>query len=208
MKGLHRQVWGCAEGRVPLPYGRGSLFYSKSFPGSKPPYVGITLSSGGEVAYREAPDEDDPLKFQLKPAETQEIFDLVGKAGSFRRPLESPAKVAFMGTKTFRLENGADKAEVKFNYTQDASAQALADWFERIAETAQRRIDVERAAKYDKLGVVQSLLELEIVLDKKRLVGAEQFLPILDRIIANDSYMHTARERAAEITSLIRNPKP
>jgi len=185
-----------------------TLFYSKSFPGSTPAYVGITLSKSGDVTYREAPDEGDPLKFPIKEMETREIFGLVEKVGWFKRPLESPAKVAFMGTKTFRLDDGADKAEVKFNYTTDASAQALADWFERISETAQRRIDLERAIKYDKLGVVQSLLELEIALDKKRLVGAEQFLPLLDRIMANESYMHTAQSRAGEIESLIRNPKP
>ena len=185
-----------------------SLFYSKSFPGSNPAYVEITLSKSGEVAYREAADEDSPIRFELKEKETEEIFALVEKAGSFKRQLESPMKVAFMGAKTFRLVNGADKSEVKFNYTQDAAAQSLADWFERMAESAGRRIDLERTAKYDKLGVVQSLLDLEIVLDKKRLLGAEQFLPLLDRISNNETYMHTARTRAAEIASLIRNPKP
>ena len=185
-----------------------TLFYSKSFPGSNPPYVEITLSKDGGVAFREAPNEDNPLQFQMKETETQEIFALVEKTGSLKRPLEAPVKVAFMGTKTFRLENGAEKTEVKFNYTQDAAGQALADWFERVTETALHRIDLERTAKYDKLGVLQSLLELEISMDKKRMVGAEQFLPLLDRIINNESYMHTARARAAEIESLIRNPKP
>jgi len=185
-----------------------TLFYSKSFPGSTPAYVEITLSKSGDVAYREAPDDDNPVKFQLKETETEEIFGLVEKAGSFKRQLEAPVKVAFMGAKTFWLGNGADKSEVKFNYTQDAAAQALADWFERMAETATRRLDLERTAKYDKLGVVQSLLELEILLDKKRLLGAEQFLPLLDRIANNESYMHTGRSRAAEIASAIRNAKP
>jgi hypothetical protein len=116
--------------------------------------------------------------------------------------------VAFMGTKTFRYENGPEKNEVKFNYTQDASAQALQDWFERMAESAQRLIDLERAAKYDKLGVVRALLLLETSLEHKRLLGQEQFLPMLDRIAKNESYMHTAQARAAEIASAIRNPKP
>ena len=184
------------------------LFYSKSFPGSVPPYVEITLTKNGDVAYREAPDEDNPIKFQLKDAETEEVFGLVEKAGSLKHDLESPAKVAFMGAKTFRYENGSEKNQVKFNYTQDASAQALQDWFERMAESAQRLIDLERAAKYDKLGVVKSLLLLETSLEHKRLLGPEQFLPMLDRIAKNESYMHTAQARAADIASAIRNPKP
>ncbi|PWU12266.1 MAG: hypothetical protein C5B51_00835 [Terriglobia bacterium] len=185
-----------------------ALFYSKSFPGSTPAYVQITLAKDGNVEYREAPDEDNPVKFQLTAAETEEVFGLVEKAGSFKRPLEAPVKVAFMGAKTFRYENGAEKNEVKFNYTQDSSGQALADWFERMAESAQRRIDLERAAKYDKLGVVKSLLLLETSLDRKRLVAPEQYLPMLDRIAKNETYMHTAQARAADIAAAIRNPKP
>jgi hypothetical protein len=77
-----------------------------------------------------------------------------------------------------------------------------------MSETAQRRIDLERAAKYDKLGVVDSLLQLQITFDRKRLVAAEQFLPLLDKLVNNESYMHTARARAAEAAAAIRAPKP
>jgi len=185
-----------------------TLFYSKSFPGSKPPYIQVTVTQSGDVEYREDPKEDDPIKFHLQDSETQEIFGVVEKAGSLKRPLEAKAKVAFMGTKTFRYENGTEKSEVQFNYTQDPSGQSLADWFERISETAQRRIDLERAAKYDKLGVVDSLLQLQISLDRKRLVAPEQFLALLDKLANNESYMHTARARAAEVAAAIRAPKP
>jgi len=183
------------------------LFYSKSFPGSVPPYVEINVDPGGAVEYREAPGEDNPVKFRLKDGEAAEVFGLAEKLGHFNQPLESPAKVAFMGTKTFRWENGGEKSEAKFNYSQDPSAQALADWFERMAESAQREIDLERAAKYDKLGVPRSLLLLRVAFDKKRLIGLEQYLPLLDRIIKNESYMHTAREQAGELADLIRADK-
>ena len=202
-------VLGClALGHAALAADSPRLFYSKSFPGSKPPFVQITLAQSGDVEYREAPDEDDPIKFRLQDTETQEIFGLVEKTGSLKRPLEAHAKVAFMGTKTFRYENGSEKNEVQFNYTQDPAAQSMADWFERMSETAQRRIDLERAARYDKLGVVDSLLQLQITLDRKRLVAPEQFLPLLDKLAANESYMHTARARAAEVAAIIRGPKP
>jgi hypothetical protein len=184
------------------------LFYSKSFPGSVPPYADITLDKTGAVEYREAPGEDNPVTFHLKDAETEEIFSLAEKLGHFNHPLEAPVKVAFMGAKTFRWENGSEKAEVKFNYSQDPSAQALLDWFERMAESAQREIELERTVKYDKLGVVNALLQLQILQDKKRVVGEEQYLPLLDRIIKNESFMHTARERAAQIAEAIRVPKP
>jgi hypothetical protein len=184
------------------------LFYSRSFPGSVPPYLQVTLEQNGDAEYREAPDEDDPLKFRLAEAEAKEVFGLAEKLEYFKHPLESPLKVAFMGAKTFRYENGDRKSEVKFNFSEDPQARELVDWFERMAESAEHRIELERTAKYDRLGVLKALLLLESAMDRKRLVGMDQYLPILDRIAKNESYMHTARERAAGIAEAIRNPKP
>lgn len=180
------------------------IFWSKTFPGSVPPYVQVTLDKAGNAEYREAVDDDQPLKFHMTDADTQTVFDLADKLDHFKHPLESPLKVAFMGTKVFRWEAGADKPEVKFNYSEDPSAQALLDWFERMAESAQERIDLERAAKYDRLGVDKALRTLWSAMDRKRLVALDQFLPMLDRIANNDSYMHTARTKAAELAETIR----
>jgi hypothetical protein len=184
------------------------LFYSRSFPGSVPAYFEVKLEQNGDAEYREAPDEDNPLKFHLTEAEAHEVFGLAEKLDYFKHPLESPVKVAFMGAKTFRYENGEGKSEVKFNYSEDPQARELVDWFERMGESAEHRIELERTAKYDRLGVLKSLLLLESAMDRKRLVGMDQYLPMLDRIAKNESYMHTARARAAEIAEAIRNPKP
>jgi hypothetical protein len=184
------------------------LFYSRSFPGSVPAYFEVKLAQNGDAEYREAPDEDNPLKFHLTEAETHAVFGLAEKLDYFKHPLESPVKVAFMGTKTFRYENGEGKNEVKFNYSEDLQARELMDWFERMGESAEHRIELERTAKYDRLGVLKSLLLLESAVDRNRLVGMDQYLPMLDRIAKNESYMHTARARAAEIAEAIRNPKP
>lgn len=180
------------------------LFYSREFPGSTPAYLQVTLLKSGDADYREAKDDDLPLKFKLSPQEVQEVFGLAEKLDHFKHPLEAPVKVAFMGTKTFGWEDGDQKAEVKFNYSTDPSAQALQDWFERMAESAEHRIDLERAAKYDHLGVFKALLLLESALDRGRLVAPDQFLPLLDRVAKNENYMHTARARAAEIAEAIR----
>ena len=112
-----------------------------------------------------------------------------------------------MGTKTFRLENGGEKHEVKFNYSDDPMARLLADWFERISESEQNFINLERAAKYDKLGVYKAVLNLEYSMERKRLVARDQFLPLLDRIAKNETYMHTARARAAAVAEAIRGEK-
>jgi hypothetical protein len=184
------------------------FFFSKSFPGSVPAYMQVTLERDGQAEYREAPDDELPLRFKLTGAETGEIYALVDKLDRFKRPLESGLKVAFMGTKTFRLEGAAEKSEVQFNYSEDADAKALWEWCERMTESAQHSISLDRAAKYDKLGVVKALTLLGSALERKRLVGLDQYLPTLDRIIKNESYMHTARARASEIAEYIRAGGP
>jgi len=158
----------------------------------------------GAGDYREDEKDDRPVHFQLTEPEVTALFDLAAKLGDFDHPLESPLKVAFMGTKTFRFVDGATKNEVKFNYSEDPSAQAMADAFERISESEQLLTSVEVAAKYDHLGVSQALLLLESAYDRKRLIDTAQYLPLLDRISKNESYMHQARLRAAALSEAFR----
>jgi hypothetical protein len=179
--------------------------YSKYFKGSVPEYVGITLERSGQVTYKESADDDRPLQFQLTPAQTAEIFDLADKLDRFKRPLESPAKVANMGMKTFIYEDGSAKNEVKFNFTEDANARVLNDWFERITESEQNYYNLERTVKFDHLGVNEVLLQIQIALEKNRLIAPQQFLPLLDRVSKNENYMHMSRERAAKLAEVFRN---
>src|SRR5207244_10742279 len=123
----------------------------------------------GAAEYKEAPDDERPLKLQLTAAEAAEMFALADKLDHFKHPLESPLKVAKMGMKTFRFENSSEKSEVSFNFSEDLDARALADWFERISETGQSYWTLERSVKYDKLGVNTALLQFNISFDKKRL---------------------------------------
>jgi hypothetical protein len=183
------------------------LFFSKSFPGSTPAYVAITVDLSGAGEYKEAADDDNPLKFQLSAADTAEMFGLADKLDRFKRPLESPLKVAKMGMKTFRFEEGGTGTEVKFNFSEDLDARLLTDWFERISETGQNYYALERAVKYDKLGVNQALLQFNIAMDRKRVVSPQLFLPMLDRVAKNATYLNMARTRAANLADSIRADK-
>jgi hypothetical protein len=182
------------------------IVYSKTFPGSTPAYIAITLERSGAGEYKEAPDDENPLEFQIKPKETDEIFALAEKLGKFTRKLESPAKVANMGMKAFRWEEGTVRNEVKFNFSEDLDARALHDWFERISESEQHLISLERTAKYEKLGVNRALLLLEAALARNRLVALDQYLPMLDRVAKNETYLNMARERARRLAEYIRTP--
>ncbi len=198
-------VWLLA---APLIAADPSITYSKSFPNSTPAFVSIQLAKTGDIVYKEAADDEQPVKLKLEPAETAEIFALAEKLDHFKRPLESGLKVAFMGEKTFRWDGDGGSQEQKFNYSQDLDANKLHDWFERITESELLFFNLERTVKYDKLGVYKSLLQLEAAYDRKRLVSLSQYLPLLDRVTKNSSYMNVARERAASLAEAFRAPKP
>lgn len=143
------------------------IIFTKTFPGSNPAFVEITLERTGEAVYKEDPKDDRPLTFKLNEADTTAMFEMAAHLDYFAKPLESGLKVAFMGAKTFRYEGDGAPTEAKFNYSEDLEAKALLDWFERISETERAYIDLERAVRFDKLGVHDSLLRIETVRNQK-----------------------------------------
>jgi hypothetical protein len=180
------------------------LIFTKSFPKSDPPYVGITVQQSGAAEFRSDPKDEQPVLFQMTPAETSTLFALADKV-NLNMKLESPLKVAFMGTKTIRIEKDGKAVEQTFNYTEDADARALADWFERISESERCFLDLERTAKYEKIGVNEAILGLQSSWERKRLVAPKQFLPLLDKVAKSDSYVQMARTRAANLADSFRS---
>ncbi len=180
------------------------ITFTKVFPNSVPAYVEIAVDKDGDAYYNDEPKGENPVKFKIGAADTAAIFELADKLEHFVKPLESGLKVAFMGKKTFKYEDKGASHEATFNYSEDLEAKALLDWFERISETERYLFDLERAVRFDKLGVNDAILRMEAARDQKRLVADEQFLPLLDRIVKSENYMHMARTRAAAITEAIR----
>lgn len=186
----------------------GKLIWTKSFPGSTPAWVQITIEPGGQGVYKEEPNDPQPFLFKLTADETKTMYGLAEKLGWFQRNVESGLPVAKMGEKTFRYEDGAKSSEQKFNYSTDPDAQSLADWFERITESERYLMELERAGRFDKLGVNKVILQIHAAWERKRLVAVDQYLKWLDRIARNESYLNMARERAALLAEQFRNPAP
>jgi len=182
------------------------LYFSKYFKGSVPEFVAITVERDGQTTVRLAKDDSDPIMIQLDAASTQEMFDLAGKLDHFKKPVESGLKIANLGAKTFRYQDGGETHDVEFNFSEDPNAQALLDRFEQISETEQHFVNLDRTVHFDKLGVNDVLLQLQVTWDRKRLAAPEQFLPLLDRVAKNESYLHLSRERAAALAEAIRKP--
>lgn len=196
-------VWG-----EPPEQSVDEIFFSKSFPGSRPEYFEMTVDASGKASYRETPEED-PLVFTLAEDETRFVFDLAERLGRFSGTFQSNHKVAFTGAKTLRFTSSSGEIkETSFSYSTNQEAQAIVTWFERAGETERHRLELERVVRFDPLGVNKALLLFQASYDDGRVVGARQFLPILQAIIEQPKFMHMARARAAGLVERIEAPKP
>jgi hypothetical protein len=176
------------------------LIFTKSFPGSIPPYVSIGVDKAGNLEYKESPTDDQPIKAKLADADTASLFALAEKLDLFKTPLESGLKVANTGKKTFRYEPESGPAtESVFNYSTLIPAQQLLDRFEQISSTEQAYAKLDRTVHFDKLGVNDALADVESLWLHKQLAAPAQFVPLLSRVATHESYMHLARERAARL---------
>ncbi|MDQ2712859.1 MAG: hypothetical protein M3Y24_11640 [Acidobacteriota bacterium] len=183
------------------------LIYSRSFPGSSPEFFRVTISQIGALEYSESPVDDKPLKAQLSPSETAPLFEMADKLDRFKTPLESGLKVANTGKKTFRYEDGnGGNSEAVFNYSIDPTAQHLLEKMEQIAATERSYLSLDSSIRFDKLGVNDSLAEIESLWLRKQLAAPSQFIPLLDRVISHPSFMHIARDRAARLKDEFSKP--
>lgn len=181
------------------------ITFSKSFAGSAPPFFAITVERTGAGTYNESTDPDNAEPLRLEARATGEMFALADKLEHFKRPLESGMKVANMGMKTLRWEDGAQASETKFNYTAVEDAKLLSDWFERIGDSARLLLELRRATKHDRLGVNEAIVNIQALWSNRRLLATGDFLPLLEEVAGNEVYIHMARERAAQIADAIRS---
>jgi len=153
----------------------------------------------GKVSYREDPT-DEPLNFELSTEDLSRLTAQVKDLDYFRVALAHPRKVAFTGEKTFGyIDSAGNRSETQFVYTENPNAKALASWFVKAGETARHRIELERAIRFDRLGVNKRLIAFQISLNKGRVISPEQMLPILIKISNNKKIIHLSRSRAGAL---------
>jgi len=188
------------------------LTYSRTFKGSTPEYLALTVDSKGSGTYEgrklDEAQVDSPRPFQLSAATTGRIFDLVSQLHDFHSvELESHKKVANLGEKTFTYQLGAEVNKVTFNYTENRTARQLVDLFEALGAVEGHIAALEFDMKYDPLGLSQELLQIQIELNDKSLVDPEVLVPTLEKIAHGSRFLHLAQARAQQIIANIQ-PNP
>jgi hypothetical protein len=151
-------------------------------------------------------EQPNPTPFEVNHVLVEKIFRLSHDLRDFNGvELDVHRKIANLGQKTFRYENGAEAHEVTFNYTLDNTANQLLDVFEGLGREEVDLDSLQRTMKHDRLGVNDALIRVETDYNGKLLPQPELLLPLLDQLAADEKYVDIARDRARALAARIRN---
>ena len=192
---------------APAYAGDATITYRRVFKGSSPEFIEVKVSDQGKAwsDIRQLEEDADPQAFEVGPAVQKKIFELAGELNHFAvKNLDIQKKIANLGQKTFRYENGPEVHETSFNYTLNPSAAQLMQIFEGLARQQQDLVLLQRRAKYDRLGINDALLQFESDLEHRLLPEPERLLPVLDQIAADPHFIEIARTRARALAERIR----
>jgi hypothetical protein len=189
--------------------GSGIFTYRRIFKSSTPEFIEIKInedSDTGSYEIRQLDEDPGATSFQVGSAIRGRIFQLAAQLNDFKGlDLDVHRKIANLGAKTFRWEQGSESHEVTFNYTVNPDATQLLQICEGLARQ-QELIDLlQRRMKYDRLGVNDALLELESDFTKGVLPEPKRVLPLLDQISGDSRFVEIARERARSLAERIRH---
>lgn len=187
-----------------------TVTFRKVFKQSFPEFVEIKVSENGQATYdiRQLDEQANPQPFAVSRPLVEKIFQLAAQLHHFDGPnLDIHRKIANLGEKTFRYEKGSEVHETTFNYTLDASAGQLLDLFEGLGREQIDLTNLERAMRYDRLGVNDAVVRLETDYNNKLIPEPERLLASLDQLAADEKYLDIARQKARTLAGRIRNSR-
>ena len=202
-----------ARGQVPggAPSGTAgdaTVVYRKVFKSSSPEFAEIRIPENGQATcdLRSLDDDANPQPLDISAALRGRIFALAAELHNFRDiSLDVKRRIANLGEKTFRYENGGEASEVKFNYTLNSKADQLLQIFEALEREQEDVLVLQRTMKYDRLGVNGALMRVEDDVRRHAIAEPERFLPLLEQIAGDSQYLEIARKRARVLADYIRN---
>lgn len=183
--------------------GQDSIYFERHFPGAVPERFEVRLTSDGTAVYVES--GEDAVELGIAKEEVEPLFKQAAGLKYFSKPLASKRRVASTGRKVLRYESGGEvRGEAVFDYSEVREAREVASWFVKLAETQQHLQSLERAYRFDRLGVNQALVNLELAYERDRVAASGLLVPILCKISNEGRIVHLARARASGLLERIR----
>lgn len=187
------------------------LTFRRVFRSSTPEFIEISVRDDSDSAtydIRQLSDDPSASPFQVGAPLRAKMFALATQLHDFQGlDLEVHRKIAYLGEKTFRWEQGSEVHEVQFNYTLNPAAAQLLQIFEGLARQQEHFDLLTRRLRYDRLGVNDALLDLESDLNRGLLPEPQRLAPLLDQIAADEQLVQIARERARDLSDRIRHSR-
>lgn len=185
------------------------ITFRRIFKSSVPEFIEIVVQQNSDAAtyeIRQLDDEPGALPFEIGPPLRAKIFALATQLNHFQGlDLDVHRKIANLGEKTFRWQDGSDVHETKFNYTLNAPANQLMQIFEGLARQEGHVATLARRMRYDRLGINDGLLQVESDYNHGLLPEPQRLLPVLDQIAADSRFVDIARQRARSLAERIRH---
>jgi hypothetical protein len=182
--------------------------FRRVFHGSSPEFIELSIWDNGKKAtyeIRQLDDDAGSQPFEVGDAIRSKIFDLTSQLHNFQGlDLDVHRKIANLGEKTFRWEQGSVSHETKFNYTLNSAASQLLQIFEGLARQQEHYELISRRMKYDRLGIYDALLQFETDLNRGLLPEPSRLVPLLDQIANDPKFVDVARQRARMLSDRIR----
>jgi hypothetical protein len=182
--------------------------FRRIFRGSSPEFIELCIWDDGKKAtyeIRQLDDDAGSAPFEVGDPLRSKIFALTAQLHYFEGlDLDVHRKIANLGEKTFRWEQGSVTHETKFNYTLNPAAAQLLQIFEGLARQQEHFELITRRMRYDRLGIYDALLQFETDLNRGLLPEPQRLAPLLDQIASDPKYVEVARERARMLSERVK----
>ena len=169
----------------------------------------IEVNENGQVTYQFSPDQGEVVVVNLRLSSKKVGFllDMFSKADFLNKEKKfvSSRKVASTGINTIRLESGLQQREIVFRYTENKSLKKIILFFNQLSQQEQSLFEMDIALRYDRLGILKKLDQLDRYLDRKELIDPKRFIPVLEKISTDESLINLARKQARQILHQINN---
>jgi hypothetical protein len=201
-------LWPSTAATAAAPSAGAKISFKRIFQGSSPEFIEITVRDDGDAAtYEIRQMDEDPgaLPFEVSSGLRAKIFALAAELHDFQgQDLDVHRKIANLGEKTFRWEQGGVSHETKFNYTLNSAATRLLQVFEGLARQQEHYALLARRIRYDRLGINDALLQFESDLNRGLMPEPQRLVPLLDQISSDSKFVDIARQRARALAERLR----
>jgi len=200
--------WPSAATAASAPSAGAKISFRRVFQGSSPEFIEVTIRDDSDAAtyeIRQLDEDPNALPFEVSASLRAKIFALAGDLHDFQgQDLDVHRKIANLGEKTFRWQQGAVSHETKFNYTLNSAATQLLQIFEGLARQQEHYALLERRIRYDRLGINDALLQFESDLNRGLMPEPQRLIPLLEQISSDAKFVSIARQRARSLADRLR----